>query len=238
MELLDHLEEFRRRLLIAVGVWFLFALTAYIFYEPILDLIRLPIDQGGYVGGVKVDELYVPGITTAFVLRIKLAVTAGIILSSPVILWQIFRFIAPGLHGREKRVVLPFVATAVLLFALGATIAYLILPTAIRWLLGFVGQLEATPLIHFNEYVSFVTLMVLAFGLCFELPLLIVALGAIGVVSSSTLRKRRTWAVLAAFVIGAVATPGGDPLSQTLMAVPLYLLYEGSILVIRFAFKK
>lgn len=238
MELIDHLEEFRRRVLISVGVWFLAALGAYIFYDPILDLIRLPIENGGRIGEVKVDQLYVPGIATAFVLRIKLAVVSGIILSSPVILWQIFGFVAPGLHRREKKIAIPFFLAAILLFAMGAGLAYLILPTAIEWLLGFVGQLEATPLIQFNEYVSFVTLMVLAFGLCFEVPLLIVALGAVGVVSSRQLRSKRAWAFLIAFVVGAVATPSGDPLSQTLMALPLYVLYEASILVIRFAFKK
>ena len=239
MGLLDHLEEFRRRILISVGTWFVFAIAAYIFFEPILALIRLPLEEGGTIGGVRViDTLVVQGIATAFVLRIKLAVVSGIVLASPVILWQVFGFVAPGLRSREKKVAIPFFLGAILLFLMGAALAYLILPTAIRWLLGFVGQLGARPLIQFDQYVNFVTLMVLAFGLCFELPLLIVALGAVGVVSSRTLRSKRPWALLATFVIGAVATPGGDPLSQTLMAVPLYLLYEASILIVRFAFKK
>lgn len=238
MGLLDHLEEFRRRLFIGVGAWLLAAIGSYIFYKPILDLIRLPLDKGGKIGNVVVDDLYVPGIATAFILRIKVAIFAGIVLSAPVIFWEVFRFIAPGLRSREKKVAIPFFVASILLFLLGASIAYLILPTAINWLLGFVGQLEATPLIQFNEYVSFVTLMVLAFGVCFEVPLLLVALGAVGVVTSRWLRAKRAWAFLLAFIIGAVATPSGDPLSQTLMAAPLYLLYEVSILVIRFAFKK
>lgn len=239
MELLDHLEEFRRRLLVSIGAWLVATIVAYAFFQPILDLIRLPIEEGGTIGGIEVAEaLVVQGITTAFVLRIKLAVVSGIVLASPVILWQIFGFVAPGLQRREKRIAIPFFAAAILLFVIGGTIAYLMLPTAIRWLLGFVGQLDARPLIQFDQYVSFVTTMVLAFGLSFQLPLIVVALGAIGAVSSQTLRKKRALALILAFVIGAVATPGGDPLSQSLMALPLYLLYEASIIVVRFAFKK
>lgn len=237
MGVLDHLEELRFRLVVSVIAWFLGGVLAWFLYEPIIELIRGPLENGT-IGDRPPEELYVGGIATGFILRIKVAAMAGGVFALPVILWQVFRFIAPGLKPKEKKVLVPFVLASILLFSFGATLAYLLLPAAIRFLLGFSVDASLEPLLQFGEYVNFVSLMVLGFGIAFELPLLIVALGVVGVVSSATLRRKRAWAAVAAFIIGAVATPGGDPLSQTMMAVPLYLLYEGAIIVLRYAFKK
>lgn len=237
MGVLDHLEELRFRIVVSVVAWLICAFVAWFFYENLIALIRLPLEQGT-LGDRPPEELYVGGIATGFLLRIKVSAMAGVVFALPVILWQIFRFIAPGLAPKERKIIVPFIGSSILLFVFGAGMAYMLLPAAIRFLLGFSVGASLEPLLQFGDYVNFVSLMVLGFGVAFELPLLIVALGAVGVVSSETLRKKRGWALAATFIIGAVATPGGDPLSQTMMAIPLYLLFEGALLVLRFGFKK
>jgi sec-independent protein translocase protein TatC len=166
----------------------------------------------------------------------KTAAFAGLIFALPVILYQLWRFVTPGLEKRERKFAIPFVLSALALFVLGAYIALLLLPVAIKFLLGFVAP--AKPLIHLTEYMSFVFLMILAFGISFEFPLLLVFLAGVGVISSRQLSSHRRAAILVAFIIGAVATPSQDPISQTVMAVPLYILYELSIVVIRYGLKR
>ncbi len=152
----------------------------------------------------------------------------------PLKLW---RFITPGLAPREKRYAVPFVGSSLVLFALGTYFAFLILPTGIKFLLSFAsGPLK--PLIFVDQYLSFLMFMILAFGISFEFPLVLVFLAGVGIISSRQLREKRRHAIFLAFVVGAVATPSQDPYSMTAMAVPLYILYEISILVVRFALKK
>ncbi|MFP5224266.1 MAG: twin-arginine translocase subunit TatC [Actinomycetota bacterium] len=238
MSVVQHLEEFRRRLFYAIIAWIVLACVAYAFYDQILGLLRLPLEEGGRIGDVVVDDLYVSGIGTAFFLKIKVSAFAGLVLAWPVIFWQIWRFITPGLRKNEKRWAVGFVAASVLLFALGAFIAYVLLPVGINWLLAFAVEPGLTPLLQFNDYINFVTLMILAFGISFEFPLILVFLAAVGMIGSDTLRGKRRWAFLGMFIIAAVATPSGDPLSQIMLAVPLYLLYEGALLFIRFVLRK
>jgi sec-independent protein translocase protein TatC len=236
MSVIEHLEELRFRIIASMAAVVLGAIIAYVLYEPILDFLLGPIDSAGRIGEVKVENVYVSGIATGFLLRIKVSAFAGLIFGLPVVLFQLWRFITPGLESREKRYAIPFVASALALFALGAFIAFRILPVGIQFLLSFTEPAE--PLIQLPEYLNFVILMVLAFGISFEFPLVLVFLALAGLLSSRTLAGRRRIAVLMAFVVAAVATPGGDPLSQTAMAVPLYILYEASILVIRFVLKR
>lgn len=238
MSVVQHLEEFRKRIFFAVLAWIIASVVAYALYRPILEILRIPLREGGRIGDVQVDDLYVSGIGTAFFLKLKVAAFAGIVLAWPVIFWQLWRFITPGLRKHERRWAAGFVAASVLLFALGAFISYLLLPVGINWLLSFAVEPGLTPLLQFSDYINFVSLMILAFGVSFEFPLVLVFLAAIGVVDSQMLRGKRRWAFLGMFVIAAVATPSGDPLSQTMLAVPLYLLYEGALLFIRFALKK
>lgn len=241
MTVIEHLEEFRHRLIVSLIAFVVGSIVAYILYRPILSFLKEPLDaavRAGAIGGGahKELDLYVTGVATGFILRIKASAFAGVLLALPVILFQVWRFITPGLEPGERRWAIPFVVSSLALFSLGAWIAFLILPVGIRFLLGFVAP--AQPLIHLTEYLSFVFLMVLAFGLTFEFPLVLIFLAAVGALSSATLRKGRRAAILITFIVAAVATPSGDPLSQTAMAVPLYLLYEVSILVIRFGLKK
>jgi sec-independent protein translocase protein TatC len=237
MTVVEHLIELRHRLLVSVLAFILGSIIAYLFYNPIFDLLISPLDTAGRIGKVQVENLNVPGITTAFSLRLKVSIFGGLFIALPVILWQLWRFIVPGLTGRERSYGVWFVVISIGLFCIGAYFAFLVLPQAISFLLGFIGPSQK-PLILVTEYFSFMSFMVLAFGLSFEFPLLLLMLAAIGILSSRRLSGWRRQAIFGSFIVGAVATPSQDPLSMTLLAVPLYVLYEGSILVIRFAMKK
>lgn len=231
MSVIDHLEELRRRLVICIVAFVVTTAVAYAFYQPILDFLLEPVISK------RVPAVYASGITTAFVVRLKVSIFAGFILALPVTLYQLWRFITPGLESHEKRYAIPFVASSLGLFALGTWFAFLVLPTGIRFLLAFAsGPLQ--PLIFIDQYLSFLMFMIIAFGVSFEFPLVLVFLAGVGILSSGALRKKRRMALFAAFVVAAVATPSGDPYSMTAMAVPLYILYEVSILVVRFGLKK
>jgi sec-independent protein translocase protein TatC len=238
MSVVEHLEELRYRLFVCIGAYVVLVIVAYFIYRPILTLVLHPLHHSGKVGKINGSDLqvYLGGIATGFILRMKTSAFAGLVFALPVILFQLFRFVTPGLEPRERKFAIPFVVSAVLLFVLGGYIAFLIMPLGIHWLLGFVAP--AQPLIQLNEYMSFVFLLVLAFGISFEFPLLLVSLAGVGVLSSRQLSRARRAAILIAFVIAAVATPSQDPISQVVMAVPLYILYELSILVIRYGLKR
>lgn len=239
MSILDHLEELRFRIFMMVGAYIVGTAIAWAFYEPILELLKAPLDSGGKIGEFQVEDLFVTGITTAFVLRFKVALFGGLVIALPVLLFQLWRFVTPGLERRERRFALPFVVTSVSLFALGSWFAFLVLPTGIRFLLGFTAPEQGVkPLILLSEYLSFVTFTILAFGVTFEFPLLLIFLAMAGVLTSRQLSKARRAAVVGIFVVAAVATPSQDPVSQLILALPLYLLYEASILVIRFGLKR
>lgn len=235
MSVIEHLEELRYRLIVSALAFLVGSIVAYIFYDPILDLLKLPLDEGGKIANIQVD-LSVRGITSAFLVKIKVSIFAGLVLALPVILYQIWRFITPGLEANEKRYALPFVGGSLFLFSLGAVFAYLVLPQAIGFLIGFAEGLQ--PIIFIDEYVGFVSFMVLAFGVTFEIPMVLIFLALVGIVSSAKLRSWRRQAVVICVVIAAVATPSQDPYSLLLMAVPLYIMFEGSLLIIRFAMKK
>jgi sec-independent protein translocase protein TatC len=204
---------------------------AFVFYNPILKFLAGPVLSK------RVPVLYVTGIVTAFLVRVKVSMFAGFLLSLPVSLYQLWRFVTPGLEPKEKRYAIPFVVSSLVLFALGGLVAWLVLPTGIHFLLGFAsGPLR--PLIQIDQYLSFIMFMVIAFGVSFEFPLLLVFLAGVGVIDSAKLRKYRRHAAVIATIVGAVATPSQDPYSQIAMTVPLYILYELTILVIRYAMKK
>jgi len=236
MTVVEHLTELRHRLFVSVLAFVGGSIVAYIFYESILSLLTLPLDKGGNIAGVHVEGLSVSGITTAFLVRLKVSIFAGLMLALPVILFQVWRFITPGLEKKEKRYAIPFVAGSMGLFVVGAFVAYMTLPSALGFLLGFTKGFQ--PIIFVNEYVGFVTFMVLAFGITFELPMVLIALAGVGIITSAWMKKYRRHAVVVCFIIGAVATPSQDPYTNTLMAVPLYLLFEASYLIVRFVMRK
>ena len=237
MTVVEHLTELRNRLIISVIAFLVASIVAYFFYDPILDLLRSPLDEAGKIAGITVkDGLSISGITTAFLLKVKVSLFAGFLGALPVILFQLWRFITPGLESKEKRYAIPFVAGSVFLFLVGALVAYLTLPSALGFLLRFTRGFNQ--IIFVNDYIGFVTFLVLAFGITFELPMVLIFLAMVGIVSSRWMRSHRRHAVVVCFVIGAVATPSQDPYTNTLMALPLYLLYEASLLIIRFGMRK
>lgn len=242
MSVIEHLEELRYRLVISVLAIVAGAVIAYFLYNRLLDFLLHPLTESGEIGDLRVvddkgnPQVYVPGVTTAFYLRIKLSGYAGFVFALPVVLYQLWRFITPGLHPREKRYAVPFVGSALILFGVGTFLAFLFLPLGLRFLLEFVPP--AQPLIHLTEYLNFTIFMILAFGLAFQFPLALVFLGMIGVLPASALAKRRRMAFVLAFIVSALITPSGDPLTQSILAGAMYLLYEISILVIRFVLKR
>jgi sec-independent protein translocase protein TatC len=235
MTVVEHLEELRHRLFLCALAFFIGSVVAYIFYPHILTILTLPLKSGGRIAGIKV-VLSIQGVLTAFLVKIKISIFAGFMLALPVILWQLWRFITPGLAEGEKRYAIPFVLGSLALFASGAVVAYFVLPQALGFLLHFAQGFQ--PIIFIDQYVSFVALMILAFALTFEIPLVLVLLGAAGAVSSAWLRAHRRHAIVLVVIIAAVATPSQDPYSNLLLAVPLYVMFEAAVLIIRFGLRK
>ncbi|TMK53105.1 MAG: twin-arginine translocase subunit TatC, partial [Actinobacteria bacterium] len=184
MSVIEHLEELRYRIFVCLGAYVVLAVVAYFLYRPILNFMLHPLHHSGTIGRINGSKIqvYVGGIATGFILRMKTSAFAGLIFALPIILYQLWRFVTPGLEPRERKFAIPFVVSAVGLFVLGGYIAFLILPLGIHWLLGFVAP--AQPLIQLTEYMSFVFLLILAFGISFEFPLLLVSLAGVGILSS------------------------------------------------------
>jgi sec-independent protein translocase protein TatC len=234
MTIVQHLDELRTRLLISLGAFLALSIVAFIFYDPIFDFIidplcSLPADKLG-PQGCKLGQ-FTP--LEGFQVRLKLTAMVGLILASPVWLYQLWAFIVPGLTSKEKKYALPFVASSVVLFLVGATFAYLLMPTGLRVLIGLGGENLVT-LLRADAYVNFVGLMLIAFGVTFELPLVLLFLGLAGVIGVNTLRRHRRGAIVGIAALAAVVTPSQDPYTMLAMAVPLYLLYEATILLLRF----
>jgi len=231
MPLLDHLIELRRRLLwsfAALGVGF--AVCLY-FAEPIFAFLVQPLLKAGQ------GKLIYTDIFEAFFVNLKVALFASMMLSFPVIATQIWRFVAPGLYGNEKRAFLPFLIMTPVLFLSGAALAYYFaMPVALHFLLGFegnVGGVEQEALPAIGNYLNFVTKFMFGFGVAFLLPVLLMLLERAGIVTRNQLASGRRYAIVGAFGIAAVLTPP-DVVSQLLLAIPLVLLYELALLAILF----
>lgn len=224
MSLVDHLSELRTRIawsLLAVAIG---AVVGFLAGERIIAFLSTPLPSD--------LQLYTTGVGDAFAIRIRIALVAGVILGMPVILWQLWRFVSPGLTSTERRAILPWIPAALTFFSIGVAIAYVILPFATAFLLSFQTP-ELKPLLTAREYFDFVTTMFLAFALLMEFPILLVGLSRVGIVTSDRLRRSRRVIILAISVFAAVATPGGDLVSPTVLGLTLYLLFEGTVVVIR-----
>ncbi len=231
MPLLDHLIELRSRLLkslLAVGLAFG---VCFYFARPIFAILVQPLIAAGQ------GKLIYTQLFEAFFVEVKVAFFAAMMIAFPVIANQLWKFVAPGLYRQEKRALLPFLFATPVLFAIGASFAYFItIPLALRFLLGFQGNVggvtqEALPSV--GNYLSFTMQFIMAFGIAFLLPILLMLIERAGLVSRDQLISARRYMIVAAFAISAVATPP-DILSQFLLAVPLILLYEISIFAIWF----
>ena len=226
MSVVDHLSELRTRLVIAIVAIIIGTLGAYYYVEDILQILVAPA-----------GKLYYTKPTEAFFTYMKISLVAGCIVSSPVWFYQIWAFIVPALSKGEKRVTFMVVPTAVVLFVVGVLFSYyLVLPMAIQFFIGF-GTDELQPLFSIGQYIDFVIAFILPFGITFELPLILIALGILGILSSDRLREYRKMFILLAFIIGAAISPTPDMLSQTMIAGPMILLYEISYGVLRYIVK-
>lgn len=230
---MSHLEELRKRLIvcaISVGVGFV---VAYIFSERLFQLLVAPLKEVMPEG----EKLIFTNLPEMFFAYLKVAFIAGILASAPVIFYQIWLFVAPGLYQKEKRYLIPFVVSSTILFVGGALFGYFIVfPFGFKFFIGFANEyVKALPSV--KQYFSFSIKLLFAFGIVFELPVVIFFLSKIGVVTPEFLRKKRKYAILLTFALAAILTPP-DVITQCMMAVPLIVLYEIGILVARLARKK
>lgn len=224
LTIIEHLEEFRTRLVISAIALVVTTGLSLIFTGRFMEFLLVPS------GGIKPVFLKP---TEMFITYFKVALIGGAALAMPVIVYQLIRFIVPGLKPNEKRYLYMVVPATTLLFILGLAFAYwVLLPFALRYLLTFGGDI-ASAMISIGEYISFVTTLMLWMGLAFELPIVIVFLAKLRVVSYKQLRGYWKYALVGAFLVAAVITPTPDPFNQTLVAVPLYLLYEVGVLFAR-----
>jgi sec-independent protein translocase protein TatC len=225
MSLIEHLTELRRRLIVSAIAVAVGAIVCFILYNFILNFLIGPYE---HVTGK--HELQVLDPLEAFATRLKIATFGGIFIASPVVLWELWRFITPGLHPKEKRYAVPFIIASILLFLFGVFVAMQTFDPALRFLTG-VGGSDLNPNFTASKYLSFILLMFVAFGIAFEFPIVLVALELAGVLTSQRLRKWRRPAIVVIVFIAAVITPSQDPYSLFFMSVPMYLFYEGSILI-------
>ncbi|MFO7591382.1 MAG: twin-arginine translocase subunit TatC [Acidimicrobiia bacterium] len=227
MTVIEHLTELRRRMIISIVVVVGAAALCY-WFAP--DIIRFFLKFYEDATDGQRDAFIFTGPLDAFATRLKVATYGGIVLALPVWLFQLWRFITPGLDPREKRYAVPFVLSSVALFAVGAFVALVTLPQALDFLLSVGGE-EQQPLLAADKYISLVSLMIVAFGLAFEFPVVLVFLLIAGILRTEQLRRFRRWAVVLVFAFAAVITPSQDPYSLFFMAVPMYAFYEMSILI-------
>lgn len=228
MPLRDHLAELRHRLMIAAGAVLVGFFACYAYAPELFALLLQPLQAvlPDFSG-----ELIFTGLTEPFVVYIKTALVAGTLLAMPVILLQIWLFVRPAFRGNEEKYTTAFVILGGLLFIVGALFGYfLVFPFGFRFLIAFADG-HFAPMLAIGEYFSLATKMLFAFGLMFEAPLILLMLARIGVIDAAWLRKNRRFAVLSIFIIAAILTPP-DVFSQMMLALPLLVLYEISILVI------
>ncbi len=232
--LMEHLIELRRRLIWSFAALFAAFALCFYFADRIFAFLAQPLIAGFGQGQ---GRLVYTKLYEAFFVEVRVAFFAAFFLAFPIIANQIWAFVAPGLYAREKRAFLPFLVATPLLFLAGASLAYyVVMPTAIRFFLGYQGQIpgirqEALPAM--GEYLSFVMHFVLAFGIAFLLPVLLMLMEKAGLVTRDQLKRGRRYAILVAFVVAAVATPP-DVISQFMLAIPLIILYEISLVAIWF----
>lgn len=226
MPLKEHLRELRSRIIkallgLAVGI-----VVGFIFFDPLWEFVKEPYCGLPQEHMLKPGEcsLAVQGVFESFFVNLKVAALFALVASSPVWLYQIWAFVAPGLYRNERRYSLTFLGLAIPLFLAGAALAYFVMDTGLAILLSFAPP-DTTLVITINEYLGYALAMLLIFGVSFELPLLLVFLNLIGVLSHAAVAKHRRMIVFVMFVFGAVATPGGDPFTMIALALPMVVLF-------------
>ena len=225
MSFLEHLDELRQRLIVSIIAVVVGFLIAFLFIDHIFAFVMRPLQEILPSGG----RLIYTEATEAFMLQLKMAALAGVVLAAPVIMWQLWLFIAPGLYSREKRFALPFVLFSSVFFVGGVAFShYVVFPAAWKFFASFNNDyLEFMPKV--SEAFGLYAYMLLAFGIIFQMPTLVLALARMGVVTAGFLWRHTKYAILIIFIISAVITPSSDVVNQSLMAVPMLALYLLSI---------
>ncbi len=224
MSLLEHLEELRRRIIIVAVAILIAAVGGFFLAEPIIAILRSPLPDD--------VELIQTGVGEAFGVTIQLALMTGLALAMPVILFQVWAFVTPGLMRSERRLVWPLLIAAIVLFAAGIGLGYVLIPVAINFLLDF-SLPDVQPLLRLADYVGFVTSMLLAFGLALQFPVILYVLARIGILSYAFLSRRRRFVVLGIVMFAIVITPGDIVIGSATLAVVMYGLFEATLQLIR-----
>jgi sec-independent protein translocase protein TatC len=237
MTLFEHLRELRERIFKSAVAIVIGLIAGFIVYQPLLDLLIQPYcDLPAELRALVLDpddcQLVITDVLGQFFLRIKIAAVLAVVLAGPFVSYQIWRFVTPGLKPVERKYALPFIVISQLLFASGAIFSYYVLPRGLEVLMGLGGP-NVVSLLEANEYLRFMIHMMIGFGVAFEMPLILISLVLMGAVTSQTLRTYRRHALFGTFVASAIITPTTDPITMSLMAGPLVLFYEGSVIVAR-----
>ncbi len=225
MSVVEHLEDLRRALIISVAAWMLVTIVAFVFSSPILQFLirRAGLQKSGIV------FLHPAG---AFTLELTIALVVGLAAAAPIIIWQAWWFVSPGLHNHEKRLAMPLIVATSFFFLLGVSFALFSLPLFIRVLTGF-----APPDVHYlpagDELIGFILLIGIAFGLVFELPVVLYTLGMLRIISSRWLYRHRAYWLIGMGLLANFMTPGADPLTPLLVFAPLYIFWEATTLLLK-----
>ena len=224
MSLLEHLEELRSRIIViavAIGVA---AIAGFFLADPIITLLRAPLPERA--------ELIATTVGEQFGVHVQIALMSGVALAMPVILYEVWKFVTPGLTRSERRLIWPLLGVAILLFAAGLALGYLLIPVAVNFLLDF--SLEGVrPLLSVADYVGFVTTLMLAFGIALQFPVILYLLARMGILSYAFLSRRRRWAVLFIALFAVVITPGDIFIGSATLAIVMYGLFEITLQLIR-----
>ncbi len=238
MSLIDHLEELRWRIfkvLIAVVIG---STIAFVFRDWLIRFLEAPLPDTANTLSLKTGHpLIVTGLTEGFTTYLLISIVAGVILALPVLLYQTWAFIAPGLYEHEKKNAIPFIFIGIILFLMGISLGYAVLRYPVQWLVNFASD-SFTPLVTADSYFTFVAVFILIFGLIFELPLILTFLARIGIVSKETLQSKRAIAHVIMWIAATFATPGADPYSPLILGAAMSFLYELTIIFIRFFVKQ
>lgn len=237
MSLVEHLEELRKRMIISLAAIAVCAVGAFVFWERILGFLLTPLpslsgrlsgltNKGGHPTLIQTD------IGEAFLVALQLSIAVGIVVASPVLFYQIWAFISPALTRRERKYALPFTVLGVVLFLAGLSVGFIVLRYPVDWLIGF-GKDEFTLLLKAGSYLSFVAYFLLAFGVVFELPLVLTFMGIVGIINSRLLREKRMYILFGLWFLSCFITPGADPYSPVIIGFCFTVLFELTIILLR-----